>query len=132
VKRRPITPSTKLTVLRRDGAMVQCYKCVYQHRTFTEGEQSIKTWHRIDEVHYDHVLALVDGGKHSDDNLKPICERHHRIKSAQEHINNCRSKRLANPKPSKHPMPKASEEIKEHRRQARREFRRKLKERRAT
>lgn len=43
----------------------------------------------------DHWLALVDGGKHEDSNFRPIAPGCHARKSAREHKNNAKAKRIA-------------------------------------
>ena len=43
----------------------------------------------------DHWLALVDGGKHEDSNFRPIAPGCHSKKSAREHKNNAKAKRIA-------------------------------------
>jgi hypothetical protein len=103
----------KYRVLRSAGAIVQCLDCVRAFTHPTEIEANL-SYHCIDEVQYDHHLALVDGGKHSVENLRPICSVHHARKSAREHIANCKAKRLANPKPSKHPMKSSGRKIPAH------------------
>ena len=90
-KRRPITDSMKVAVLRNYQAMVRCPGC---GNTMPVGA-----------VRFDHHLALVDGGTHTVENLRPLCIPCHAIKSAREHIANCKSKRLKRgPKKSKKPM----------------------------
>lgn len=41
----------------------------------------------------DHWLALVDGGRHVQENMRPLCQSCHAKKSAHEHRENCRAKR---------------------------------------
>ena len=43
----------------------------------------------------DHWLALVDGGRHVQENFRPICTACHAKKSALEHKRNAKAKRLA-------------------------------------
>ncbi len=43
----------------------------------------------------DHHLALIDGGKHEQDNFRPLCGSCHARKSAYEHRQNAKAKRLA-------------------------------------
>lgn len=80
--RRPsITAQMKLDVLREHMAMVQCDGCEH--------------FVPVGAVQFDHHLALIDGGTHTVDNLRPLCVTCHRPKSANEHKANCRAKRLA-------------------------------------
>lgn len=53
----------------------------------------------------DHWLALVDGGAHTNDNLRPICASCHRKKSAREHRNNAKCKRVAKKHSGQAPKP---------------------------
>lgn len=43
----------------------------------------------------DHHLAIIDGGKHELENWRPICTACHAKKSAREHRNNAKCKRVA-------------------------------------
>jgi len=90
-KRPTITATMKLEVLRQYETYVVCDGC--------EGLIPLK------DVQFDHHLALVDGGAHTVDNLRPLCPDCHGPKSAYEHKENCRAKRRA----KKH-RPKSSPE----------------------
>lgn len=89
MKRPAITPAMRLAVLKAHGATVMCSNC---------GSSEM-----IGDVHLDHHLALVDGGAHEVENLRPICIVCHKEKSAREHVANCKAKRLlkkhSNPTP---------------------------------
>lgn len=80
-RRRPITDGMKLAVLRCRVVLVACDSCHY----------SIP----LRSIEFDHHLALVDGGKHTVENIRPLCGVCHAAKSAREHIANCKAKRLA-------------------------------------
>lgn len=80
-KRRPITDGMKYRALKRVYVMVTCPGCI-QARLLAHME-------------FDHWLALVDGGKHTVENIRPFCIPCHAEKSAREHIANCKAKRLA-------------------------------------
>jgi 5-methylcytosine-specific restriction endonuclease McrA len=43
----------------------------------------------------DHWLALIDGGRHVQENFRPLCSSCHARKSAREHRNNSKCKRVA-------------------------------------
>lgn len=97
-KRRPITDGMKFKVLHKARANVLCGVCGYLTK--------------VDDIQFDHWLALVDGGAHSVDNLRPVCSGCHAKKSAREHRANCKAKRLARGKrPSKRPLPKSERKI---------------------
>lgn len=81
MKRPSITDKMKLQVLRDHGAIVPCGGC----------SDAIK----IDEIDYDHHRALIDDGEHDVSNLRPICRKCHTAKSAREHRNNAKCKRVA-------------------------------------
>lgn len=83
MKRPAITPKMRLKVFQDFGAIVCCQ---------AEGCDAAIY---IKEAELDHHLALVDGGKHETGNLRPICSSCHRKKSAREHRNNAKAKRLA-------------------------------------
>ena len=42
----------------------------------------------------DHHLALIDGGKHEQENFRPLCGKCHAKKSAYEHRANAKAKRI--------------------------------------
>ena len=81
MKRPAISPAMRLQVFKDFGAIVLCQVC--------------GTTQRIADVAIDHHLALIDGGLHQTVNLRPICIICHKPKSAAEHKNNAKSKRLA-------------------------------------
>ena len=82
MKRPAITASQRLHVLKRFGAVVLCQIC---------GDAEY-----IAVVQIDHALSLVDGGEHcADTNLRPVCIPCHAAKSAREHKNNAKTKRIA-------------------------------------
>jgi len=80
MRERPaITQAQKLAVLRQ-YAFAHCYKC--------------KRELPIAECQIDHIQALVDGGEHDPSNMAPICADCHKVKSAFEHVRNCKSTRI--------------------------------------
>ena len=80
MKRPAITPAMRLAVLKDHKASVMCSEC---------GRDV-----PVAEAQIDHHLALVDGGAHEVDNLRPLCPGCHKVKSAREHVANCKAKRL--------------------------------------
>lgn len=108
----------KLEVIRRAKALIPCAECMREALTKASDPKVVPQWtvsHPLDQIQFDHHLALVDGGKHSVENLRPLCAFHHRKKSAREHIANCKAKRLkAGPKKSKNPMPKTHQKLQAH------------------
>ncbi len=81
MKRPPITVAQRLHVLKKFGAVVLCQIC---------GDAEY-----IAVVQIDHELALIDEGKHdADENLRPVCIPCHAKKSAREHKNNAKTKRI--------------------------------------
>lgn len=90
MKRPAIPPQMRLSVLKQFGAVVLCQIC---------GNPEY-----IAVVQIDHELALVDSGKHCPDtNMRPVCIPCHAAKSAREHKNQAKTKRVRqkhfNPKP---------------------------------
>lgn len=82
MKRPAITPAMRLQVLKEHKASVMCSEC---------GRDVL-----LSEVQIDHHLALINGGTHTVDNLRPLCpDPCHKHKSAREHRGNAKSKRLA-------------------------------------
>jgi 5-methylcytosine-specific restriction endonuclease McrA len=79
--RRAITAKMKLDVLNQIGVRPPCHVCK-------------QPWF-MGNLHFDHVQALVDGGAHSVENIRPICVECHKKKSAFEHTRNSKGKRLA-------------------------------------
>ena len=79
-KRPAITPAMRLSVLKAHGASVMCSDC---------GADVL-----VSDVQIDHHLALVDGGAHEVENLRPLCIPCHAAKSAREHKNNAKTKRI--------------------------------------
>lgn len=79
--RKSIPFAWKLDALKRFGATVPCAIC-------TEPT-------KLDDVQYDHALAFVDDGTHESINIRPVCVGCHKKKSAGEHKNNSKAKRLA-------------------------------------
>ena len=81
MKRPAITPAMRLQVLKLHGAIVCCQIC---------GDATY-----IADVDIDHTLALIDGGAHDfQANMRPVCKRCHALKSAVEHRNNAKTKRV--------------------------------------
>ena len=103
-KRPAITPAMRLAVLKAHWATVMCSEC---------GKLVPVT-----EVQIDHHLALVDGGAHDVANLRPLCPRCHKVKSAREHVANCKAKRLL----KKHSSPTPEGSIKSRPFQGSRKF----------
>ena len=90
MKRPAITPAMRLAVLKAHKATVMCSEC---------GKDV-----PLSEVHIDHHLALIFGGEHTVENMRPLCpDPCHRAKSAREHIAQRKSVRLqkkhSNPTP---------------------------------
>lgn len=94
IKRKAISDGMKWRALKRldaraaslDGARtpcvwVECAACYAATRLFA--------------IEFDHEQALVDDGAHDDENIRPVCGICHRKKSAREHKNNSKAKRLA-------------------------------------
>lgn len=88
VQRKPITQAMQLALWKRHG-IVLCDVCrtICRDKTFVTRFPILFQW--------DHHLALVDGGAHDVENIRPICPGCHRRKSAREHKNNAKAKRLA-------------------------------------
>ena len=81
MKRPAITASQRLHVLKRFGAVVLCQIC---------GDAEY-----VAVIQIDHERSLVDGGEHcADTNLRPVCIPCHAKKSAREHKNNAKTKRI--------------------------------------
>jgi len=81
MKRPAITPAMRLQVLKLHGALVCCQVC---------GDATY-----IADIDIDHELALIDGGAHDfQANMRPVCKTCHAIKSAREHKNNAKTKRI--------------------------------------
>jgi len=71
----------RLQVLKLHGALVCCQVC---------GDATY-----IADIDIDHELALIDGGSHDfQANMRPVCKACHAIKSAREHKNNAKTKRI--------------------------------------
>lgn len=89
MKRPPITPAQRLHVLKKFGAVVLCQIC---------GDAEY-----VAVVQIDHELALINEGAHDVENLRPVCIPCHAKKSAREHKDNAKVKRVqkkhSNPKP---------------------------------
>ena len=99
MSRRPaITDKMKMEVLRPQMAMIPCAIC--QDRIFKdEGRLGFiaapRAYFGFEFIQFDHIQALVDGGKHEVENVRAVCLNCHRTKSAFEHKRNSKSKRLA-------------------------------------
>ena len=83
MKRPRFTTAQRLKCFEDHGAIVCCQAPGCDNAMYIKG------------CDIDHHLALVDGGKHEHENLRPICSSCHRKKSALEHKRNSKSKRLA-------------------------------------
>lgn len=64
-----------------------------------------------DAVQFDHIHADVFNGPHDYRNLRPVHAECHKSKTAQDIKANAKVKRLADPKPSKHPMKSSGRKI---------------------
>ena len=104
MKRPAITQAMRWAVLKEYGASVLCTEC---------GDMTL-----LEEVQIDHHLALVDGGAHDVANIRPLCPRCHKVKSAREHVANCKAKRLL----KKHSSPTPEGSIKSRGFQGSRKF----------
>ncbi len=80
MKRPAITAKLKLAVIAKT-ARIPCAHCL---QIFS-----------LDQLQFDHHLALIDGGTHDAENLRPLCVSCHRPKSSNEHRANSKAKRLA-------------------------------------
>ena len=83
VKRPAITQAMVLSLLKRE-ALLMCDMC--------------SVGGLFHEMEIDHHLALVDGGAHDVENMRFVCIDCHKPKSAREHKNNAKAKRLAKAK----------------------------------
>lgn len=83
MKRKPFTAAQRLKCFEDHGAIVCCQATGCDNAMYIKG------------CDIDHHLALVDGGKHEHENLRPICSSCHRKKSAREHKRNSKTKRIA-------------------------------------
>lgn len=88
VDRKPISAAMKLAAL-KPYAIVRCAECYSENN--------------VVDMQFDHHLALVDGGAHEIENIRPLCVLCHRKKSAREHKNNAKAKRVA--KKHTNPLP---------------------------
>ena len=80
VKRPATTAHMKLEALKNAHTVTVCHVCEMPHS--------------LEDIEFDHVQALVMGGEHHVSNLKPVCIWCHKTKSANEHRNNSKAKRL--------------------------------------
>lgn len=79
--RKQITPAMKLEALQKAGLHASCYIC---RRQVSQ-----------DQIQFDHIQALVDGGAHAAENIAVICVWCHREKSGFETSQNKKMQRLA-------------------------------------
>lgn len=77
------TASQRLRCFEDHGAIVCCQAPGCDNAMYIKG------------CDIDHHLALIDGGKHEGENIRPICSSCHRKKSAREHKSNSKAKRVA-------------------------------------
>lgn len=78
------TAAQRLKCFEDHGAMVIC-QC---------DDPECDTVIHIKGCDIDHALALIDGGKHEQSNFRPIAPGCHAKKSAREHRNNSKCKRV--------------------------------------
>lgn len=109
MKRPPISDSMKWNVVKVRQCFIDCDKCK-------------ERW-PIQMIQFDHHLALIDGGAHDNSNIRPICVACHKPKSAAEHKNNAKAKRLL----KKHSKPTPEGSIKSRGFQGSRAFNGKIK-----
>jgi len=69
-KRGSMTPQRRARIFTARGG--KCYRC---ERKLRPG----------DDYDIDHILALENGGTDEDDNLAPICDWCHEVKSGDDH-----------------------------------------------
>jgi hypothetical protein len=88
-KRPAISDGMKYRSLKLHGqVLVQCNACVARRLRMEakgikfEGD-SLTTWHKLNEVQFDHVWELADHGKHGAKHLRPLCIPCHKEKSAR-------------------------------------------------
>lgn len=65
-------------------------------------------------IQFDHIHAIVHLGPHEYQNLRPVHAECHKKKTVQDIKYNAKVKRLANPKPSRHPMKSSGRKIPSH------------------
>lgn len=75
------TPAQRLRCFEDHGAIVLCQADNCDSAMYIKG------------CDIDHWLALIDGGRHAQENFRPLCTACHAKKSAREHRENCRAKR---------------------------------------
>jgi hypothetical protein len=87
VERKPVTQAMQLALWRHWG-IVYCQVCKIECCLFAPPSEQ-------KGFHWDHHLAKVDGGPDTVENIRPVCVYCHRKKSAVEHKNNAKAKRIA-------------------------------------
>lgn len=105
MKRQAVTDRMKIDSLVHWGKIV-CTNCCIR-------------FNKLSEVEWDHIHPLALGGAHDAPNIVPLCKPCHKLKTFGTKATSCgsdiheiaKAKRLANPKPSRHPMPKTHRKI---------------------
>lgn len=120
-KRRPtISDGMKYRALKlHERVMVQCFTCERIRASFVKmlgaAPPGLPLWHSLDEIEFDHIHELADGGKHGAKHLRPMCIEHHKAKTKRNeklrhHLDRAGKKHRGEHK-SKHPMPNSGRKL---------------------
>jgi len=88
-KRPAISDGMKYRSLKLHGSvLVRCFDCVKELERLRAvpingwlALDDTGTWHKLENIQFDHVWELADGGKHGAKHLRPKCIPHHKLKS---------------------------------------------------